>query len=355
MRLAFAGGAVVDVTSDDDAVLGWLHELFAPSLGDDPGTAPAWKIDLRASASAVMDVIDRRPPDARVLPAFALDSQLVELPGWRSDGAVVLDDHERHAVIVLEGHSITVMGDPVPKRWRFTVALVVYELVAVELRREWVELHAGAVVHGGGAHLIVGPKGAGKTTLSIALARAGAGLLANDRSFARPGEAVGLPTPVKLLPPTLELLPELVVSRPPRPYLWRLSELPDAAPVERSEEVWVQLAPADVVGCLGSPAAAGAHPLASILVPAVAADCTAIERSTLPPDDAERALAENLYRGATGERVTTVFEQAGGGRPPVRRDLLAELARRHPVHRVRLGSAAVRDPETLLSILDGAA
>ncbi len=351
VRLAFAGGPLIEVSSDDRGVLTWLGELFGPALGEDPGTAPTWRIELTGSAAAVAAAVADRPAAPRLVPVFAPSHQLVELPGWTSDGVLVLDDAERHAVIAVDGPSITVLGDPAPKRWRFTVALVIYELVGAGFRRDWVELHAAGVVHRGRTHLVMGPKGAGKSTLSVALARAGAGLLANDRCFVRPGEAVGLPTPVKLLPRTVELLPELAGPRPPRPYLWTRAELSDATPAAASDEALI-LSPAEVVDRLGAPAPTGAWPLGSILVPQVAADDSGLERSPVPTAEAEELLLANVYRAAD-PRAATAFEDLAGGRPPDRYDLVAGLALRHPVLRVRLGARVLGDRDALLSMLEG--
>jgi len=65
---------------------------------------------------------------------------------------------------------------------------VVRELVRAQLvAAGWVLLHASAVAWpGGGAVLALGGRGAGKTTVACTLASGGAGLLGNDRVFARP-------------------------------------------------------------------------------------------------------------------------------------------------------------------------
>jgi hypothetical protein len=72
------------------------------------------------------------------------------------------------------------------------------ELVRAQLVAEgWVLLHASAAVWPGGqAVLALGGRGAGKSTVAFTLAAAGAGLLGNDRVFARPAPGGG----VKLAP-----------------------------------------------------------------------------------------------------------------------------------------------------------
>ncbi|MFD7862235.1 hypothetical protein [Streptomyces sp. NPDC059783] len=54
------------------------------------------------------------------------------------------------------------------------------------LRSGWHILHASCIVRDGRALLTFGPKGAGKTTTALLLAREGYDLLANDRVFVRP-------------------------------------------------------------------------------------------------------------------------------------------------------------------------
>ncbi|MGH3990868.1 MAG: hypothetical protein ACRDSN_00215 [Pseudonocardiaceae bacterium] len=75
-------------------------------------------------------------------------------------------------------------------------ARIARELVRVELEASgWSILHASAVVHDHSALLSVGPKGAGKTTAALLLARDGWQLLANDRVFLHPATLALLPWP----------------------------------------------------------------------------------------------------------------------------------------------------------------
>ena len=60
MRWRSRAGLVIEITSDDQAVLVWLRELFAPALDEDLATPPAWQLELRASP-ADLDAIVRQP------------------------------------------------------------------------------------------------------------------------------------------------------------------------------------------------------------------------------------------------------------------------------------------------------
>ncbi|MCA1792216.1 MAG: hypothetical protein LC667_20925, partial [Thioalkalivibrio sp.] len=66
---------------------------------------------------------------------------------------------------------------------------------AVKRERHSVVLHAAAVQHPGGAALLLGDSGAGKTTLSLLLRHAGLHLLSDDISPIDPATAEVLPFP----------------------------------------------------------------------------------------------------------------------------------------------------------------
>jgi hypothetical protein len=107
---------------------------------------------------------------------------------------------------------------------------------AVEGERHNVVLHAAAVQHSGGAALLLGDSGAGKTTLSLLLRHAGLHLLSDDISPMDPATAEVLPFPRSIhldgaypaevresLPPLPRGLPPERVPFPP-PTAARASE-----------------------------------------------------------------------------------------------------------------------------------
>ena len=86
--------------------------------------------------------------------------------------------------------------------------------------RGYVVVHAAAVVRHDLAIVLHGPAGAGKSTLAIACARRGFGVVAEDAVFVRPApnglEVWGLPWTQRLLPDAPRFFPELagLVARP---------------------------------------------------------------------------------------------------------------------------------------------
>ncbi len=74
-------------------------------------------------------------------------------------------------------------------------------------------LHSACAVRGGDGLLIAGASGAGKSTMAVALAKAGLDLLSDDWTYvARRGSSLiahGLALPVKLLPNSINFFPEL--------------------------------------------------------------------------------------------------------------------------------------------------
>jgi len=76
----------------------------------------------------------------------------------------------------------------------------------------WVALHGVLVRVGGGRRIMVGEKGAGKTTLALRLLHDGCPVEGDEIVFVRDGIAVALPRPFHLKPGTARLVPELAPS-----------------------------------------------------------------------------------------------------------------------------------------------
>jgi len=85
--------------------------------------------------------------------------------------------------------------------WRKAVSLLLLQRV-MRVRRDAVFFHAGSVAVGGRGVLIVGPKGAGKSTLALALATRGHGLLGDEHACYVPArhELVPFRRPVGVKP-----------------------------------------------------------------------------------------------------------------------------------------------------------
>src|SRR5262249_30843799 len=148
---------------------------------------------------------------------------------------------------------------------------------------------------------IVGPKRAGKTTLSFHLLRSGrCRWIANDRLFVAPSSAGftarGMPTPVKILEPTLRQFPELGrgLRSVERPYLHALDEIAVPAREERAPSDEFALSPAQLAHLLRVEPLASAS-LASILFPEIRTNLEGWEIQRLAPPEASERLWANLY------------------------------------------------------------
>ncbi len=296
------------------------------------------------------------PPTSAVcrLACFVLDRSTLSLPAWQDERGFVVSDPERGCHFMVGAGHITVAPHTLPgRRWRYTLALILYELIAAKARRDQLELHGAAVESQGRAMLAIGPKRAGKTTLALHLQRRGAcRAIANDRVFVSLGDdgltAHGLPTVVKIRPATAHGLPELQVARPwvERPYLYSVAELSHARGVWPEDEE-LMLTPAQVAARLGSERAAGA-PIDALMFPTVDPTADAVTVTRLPAEVVSTMIDDNLFGQRTRDPV--VFEALEGRRRGPSRQLVSALSRL-PAYRVVLGAHAYQDRHFSQSII----
>jgi hypothetical protein len=344
------GAASMELRSGDAAAVEWLVEALEPCFV--PTTQEAgWHVRLSNSDEAHAEIEARQRPDATPRACFALDQEVLSFPSWATVDGVVVADAERSCFLRLTPSRVDLFGDPRTRRWRFTSMWVCHEIAATRLRRTQLDVHAASVEADGRGVLIVGPKRAGKTTLSLHLLRSGHWhMMANDRAFVgRDATTVvvrGMPTAVKVRPPTLAEFPELRRGLPPvdRPYLHTLDELAKAdvsAAVPETTEF--ALSPAQLAHQLGVERR-GSAPLGAIVFPEVRADTAGWAADRLDPEEIGRLLLGNLYGGPPDRRGSTVFEDLDGGRSFPSRALADELAQAVPGYRVILGQHAYADP-----------
>jgi hypothetical protein len=344
--LAFGPRAAVALAAEDGAVIDWLVEFFASALT--PTERPTdWRVRLSGSARACAELRAGRPDEVRLRPCFAFDQRVLSLPTWtgESHAGVLVDDAERSCVVAVAPGEVEVVADPASRRWRFLVVLVIHELLGMRLRSTQLELHAAAVQAAGRAIAIIGPKGAGKTTLSLHLVRSGGcSPMANDRAYAgREGDELvvrGVPTAVRLRPATLAAFAELAAPpRLDRPYLHSVAELeraPNGGPPAAGELI---LSPAQLAHRLAVRPATCA-PIGALVFPEVsdAIDGWSVDR--LAPAATRTRIWENLFGGASRPREPTLFEDMAGGRGLPSPEVAAELAEAAPGYRVVLGRGA---------------
>jgi hypothetical protein len=348
----------IEVTSTDPADADWLAEVLWPGFTSTSQTG-SWQVSLSSQADAYADLCRRRPPHAEARVCFALDTFLVSLPAWNEGThAVTLADDTRACFLIVAPSRVDLIGDPATRRWRFTAMTVCQEIVAAELRPTDLDVHAAAVEVDGRALLIVGPKGAGKTTLSLHLLRSGrCRSIANDRVIASAGETCaihGVPTAVRLRPATLAEFPELLRKMPyiERPYLHTLAELAQTASGdERPASVELALSPPQLMRQLNVEAV-GSAPLAAVVFPKIRPDVDGWLVEPVSADEVSHGIWANLYGSAHGRRAATVFEEASGRARTPARNVADALARSVPGYRLLLGRRTYDEPEFATRVLD---
>ncbi|WP_411144361.1 hypothetical protein [Streptomyces sp. x-80] len=190
------GKAQVTVSSNRPAVTEWSRRYFGPWWNAAPTTEEA--------AQTVVANVD--PGHAAHVAGIVKDFQHDETT-YANTRTLVGQDHDGHLYAAQPADQLSY--DAAPDHSRLTIsghhdlplalaaARLAREMIRGQLLRDgWSILHASAVVQNGQTLLTFGPKGAGKTTTALLLARAGWALLANDRVFARPDNNGG----VRVLP-----------------------------------------------------------------------------------------------------------------------------------------------------------
>jgi hypothetical protein len=226
-----------------------------------------------------------------------------------------------------------------------------HEIAATRLRRNRLDLHAASVEAGGRALLLSGHKEAGKTTLSLHLLRSGHfRAIANDRAFVGGAgaafELLGIPTVLRIRPPTVDLFPELRRGLPDveRPYLYTLEELAVAAEEQRPENEELVLSPAQILRQLNVDAV-GATPLGAIVFPEIRSDADGWKLQRLVPGEVDAALWRNLYGNPLERDLATIFTQLENVATTPSRELAGAISAAVPGYRLVLGRNAYADPE----------
>ncbi len=358
------GPARIDVEVDDADTARWLREFLTPWFEACPPGASDFRVRFTTSTPAI-EAFERRQAAATLAPraCLALDSQVVELPGWTDAGGAVMADSRLGCFYQLRRGSVEIAARGGIPRVRIGLMRVVRELAALRMLGEvgCLDLHAAAFAVKERAVLLIGPKRAGKTTLLVnALGSGRASLLANDRVFVdtspQPGIAFGVPTLVSIRPDTIERFPSLASSVPGKSALLHAGEIevyaagsPSDAPLQM-----FSLSPAQLAQQLGAGTLRCA-PIAAVVFPEISPTQSGWSLALVPPADAAARLRENLYGARLGPRSRTAFEEIVGGCPdlqPEPAERVKRLASSIPSFACRLGPDAYRDgPDAWLRAL----
>lgn len=312
------GDARVAVRSDDERLLEWLAEALAPSFSVTAGGEDGVVVEVGSEPVKAGVRADR------LLPCFALESQLVQMAAQVERGRIVLEDPDwgirlalepgRVRIWELEGHGIL----------RSVVLRVVRELALTQaLARGAMQLHASAVDVRGHGVAFAGPKEAGKTTTAAWIVACGiASLIANDRVLASRDEGrlliTGVPTLVVLRAGTIERLPAQFRTIPDveRPVRLTLDEYLAAGAVHGfiREPRQVPLSPPQLLHELGASASRRA-PLECLAL--IELDPAAGEFDVEPRGREEAARAADAFSFGWPSRPSdrTVFDWVLNGGP----------------------------------------
>ena len=345
------GPTIIDVEVPDADSGAWLSEFLCPWADTTPHGRGDRIVRMTSSAGA-FDGLERRQTRSslRQVPCFALDSRVVDLPGWDDEQGTVVADAELGCFFRLAGRVVEVVARPGYPRARFGLMRVVRQMLAAPALAGGglVDLHAAAFAVAGQAVLLAGAKAAGKTTMLIhALASGKADLIANDRVFINgsPGPAgvVGVPTVVSIRPWTLQVFPGLRHHAVERPACLRVGEAPQPRAVEAGTREFA-LSPAQLALRLGARRVRGA-PIAAVVFPIVSAVTGTWTFEPVSRAEAAVRLRECLYGARVARRARTVFEGSDGGIPhrEQREAAIARLAASVPCVQANLGPGAYRD------------
>jgi hypothetical protein len=355
------GPTVIDVEADDPNTASWLTEFLTPWFEVGASGNGEFTVRLTCSASTFA-VLEHRHATAipRSVACFALDTQVISLPGWPADdGGTVIADSRYACFYRVSGRTIEVVSRPQVRRGRVGLMRVVRELAAARMREQTsiLDIHSAAFVVGGQAVLLVGPKGAGKTTLLVSvLASRQASLLANDRVFVDAGryphQAFGMPTLASLHEGTLQLFPILRRGLAGRPSWMRATEpeSPDSGAREGDNVQTVYVSPTRLAQQLDAPTVREG-PITAIVFPEIASAADVWSVDPVDPADGASRLRECLYGIRSRPRARTIFEDLVDSRADRSNDqagLVDRLATQIPLFRCRVGRDVLHDGATTL-------
>jgi hypothetical protein len=138
-----------------------------------------------------------------------------------SDGFVITEEGDALAIVTTAEDAADVIHVRAHRR--------AFELASLS---GWARVHAATVDLDGARVLVVGPSGAGKTTLATRLLFDGADVQGDESVLVRRGESLAVPRALHLKPGAARVLPELATLLPMLPVVGEVTVL-DPARVDR--------------------------------------------------------------------------------------------------------------------------
>jgi hypothetical protein len=171
IRRFLAAGAVCAVHTNCEQVLEAAHQAFLPLQSDAADTDFSLRLWVDSQSSS-------QPPWPK---PFVRGLDHLVFASFDSDSSMLVDLHKRRVA----GRFSTNMGSD-SNYWQAVIFPMLMSIVAVSVGI--VELHCACVVKNGKGYLLAGPSRSGKSTLVMALARAGFAFLSDDRTFCSAGK-----------------------------------------------------------------------------------------------------------------------------------------------------------------------
>lgn len=186
-------GVSLVVETDDAAFTAEFTRLFGGPANDGGAPVARLRATVAAGADAGRGHIEIEGDALADGPAFLLQfaSQtvpFVELPATSGESWIGIEGIEQ-PLFIFQGSTCSFLKGA---RWRRIVAHFLF-LRALRLRSDLLFFHAASVRIGDRGILLVGPKGTGKTTLSLAIAGAGHDLLGDETAAFEPATGLLLP------------------------------------------------------------------------------------------------------------------------------------------------------------------
>lgn len=176
-------GVQVEVVSDDPETIAEIASLLGRPSSPFPSFPHQVQADIRVPGGGFAHLRLRMPRAEQLAPTdLVLAASSADFPFdlLESDGGriVLAQSGRREPAIVVEGQDCFFAIAP---GWRKAAALLLLQRL-MRCRQDALFFHAASVAVRGQGLLLVGGKGAGKSTLALALAAAGHGLLGDENA-----------------------------------------------------------------------------------------------------------------------------------------------------------------------------